>query len=56
MMAWLDAKAGGLAVQFDLAHVVQACADTAVIPVEALRVLGAQSVLLDALDAAHKAD
>ncbi len=55
MMAWLDAKENGLAVQFDLAHVVQACADTVVIPAEALRALYAQPVLLDAITAAHSA-
>lgn len=55
MMAWLDAKAGGLAVQFDLAHAVQACADTVVIPTATLRQEGANSVLTDALDAAHGA-
>ncbi|MEE7447982.1 hypothetical protein MRF4_09200 [Methylobacterium radiotolerans] len=53
MMAWLDAKAGGLAVQFDLAHVVQACADTVVIPVAALRREGAKPLLAGALEAAH---
>ena len=55
MMAWLDAKAGGLAVQFDLAHVVQACADTVVIPTATLRRDGAKPVLTEALDAAHAA-
>lgn len=53
MMAWLDAKAGGLAVQFDLVHAVQACADTVVIPVATLRREGAQPLLADALEAAH---
>lgn len=53
MMAWLDAKTGGLAVQFDLAHVVQACADPVVIPVAALRREGAQPLLAVALEAAH---
>ncbi|MGH1574475.1 hypothetical protein ACRAWG_32300 [Methylobacterium sp. P31] len=53
MMAWLDAEAGGLAVQFDLAHVVQACADAVVIPTATLRREGAQPVLIDALEAAH---
>ena len=53
MMAWLDAKAEGLAVQFDLAHVVQACADPVVIPMAALKVLGAQPVLTDAIASAH---
>ncbi|MCJ2133927.1 hypothetical protein MKK69_07555 [Methylobacterium sp. J-026] len=53
MMAWLDAGAGGLAVHFDLAHVVQACADTVVIPTAVLRREGAKPALTDALDAAH---
>jgi hypothetical protein len=53
MMAWLDAKAGGLAVQFDLAHVVQACADPVVIPVATLRREGAQPLLAVALESAH---
>ena len=55
MMAWLDAKAGGLAVEFDLAHAVQACADTVIIPTATLRREGAEPVLIDALDAAHNA-
>ena len=55
MMAWLDAKAGGLAVTFDLAHAVQACADTVIIPTAALRRAGAKPVLTEALDAAHAA-
>ena len=55
MMAWLDARAGGLAVQFDLAHVVQACADPVVIPTATLRREGAQPILIKALEAAHQA-
>ena len=55
MMAWLDAKEGGLAVQFDLPNVVQACADAVVIPTATLRQAGANPRLLDALDAAHGA-
>lgn len=49
MMAWLDAKSGGLVVQFDLPHVVQACADAVTIPPAALRAVGAQPVLVEAL-------
>ena len=56
MMAWLDAKAGGLAVQFDLPHAVQACADAVVIPAAALRELNASPALLDALAATAKAE
>ncbi len=52
MMAWLDAKRGGLAVQFDLPHVVQACAQVVVIPVATLRAEGAQPALIDAIQAA----
>jgi hypothetical protein len=53
MMVWLDAKAGGLAVQFDLPHVVQACAVPVVIPVAALRADGAKDSLINAIAAAH---
>ena len=52
MMAWLDGKQGGLAVQFDLPHAMQACADPAVIPLATLRAEGAQPALLEALEAA----
>jgi hypothetical protein len=54
MMAWLDANAGGLAVQFDLPHAVQACAVPVVIPVAALRAQGAQPGLLDAIQKARQ--
>ena len=54
MSAWLDAKQGGLAIQFDLAHVVQACADAVVIPVSTLKAEGAKSALTDALEAAAR--
>ncbi len=53
MMVWLDAKAGGLVIQFDVAHVIQACADPVVIPAATLRKLGAAPRLVDAIDAAH---
>lgn len=53
MMAWLDAKDGGLAVQFDLPHVVQACADPVVIPVATLKAEGANAALTAALEAAR---
>ena len=46
MMAWLDAKAGGLAVHFDLPNVVQACAEAVVIPSAALTAAGADPRLL----------
>jgi hypothetical protein len=54
MMVWLDAKQGGLAVQFDLAHALQACAAPVVIPVATLRADGASPALLNAIEAAHK--
>jgi hypothetical protein len=53
MMVWLDAKSGGIAIQFDLPHAVQACAAPVVIPVAVLRADGANVALLDAIDAAH---
>ncbi len=53
MMAWLDAKEDGLVIQFDLAYVVQACADNVTIPAAALRAIGAQPVLVEALTKAH---
>lgn len=54
MTVWLDAKLGGLAVQFDLPHAVQACADAVVIPASILRSEGARPALLEALAAAPK--
>ena len=51
-MVWLDAKAGGLAVQVGLPHVVQACEAAVVIPVATLRSEGAQPALVDAVQAA----
>jgi hypothetical protein len=54
MMAWLDAKAGGLAVQFDLPHAVQACEEAVVIPLLTIRAEGAQSMLLDAIQKAQQ--
>ncbi|WP_375382954.1 hypothetical protein [uncultured Sphingomonas sp.] len=53
MIAWLDAKAGELAVQFDLSHAEEACAETVMIPAATLRREGASLRLLDALAAAH---
>ncbi len=55
MMVWPDAKQGGLVLEFDLAHVAQACADAVAIPTEVLRKEGASSILIDAIDAAHAA-
>jgi hypothetical protein len=53
LSVWLDARAGGLAVQFDLAHVVQACALAVVIPAAALAAAGANPELVRAIAAAH---
>ena len=55
MSVWLDAKAGGLATQFDLAHVVQACADPVIIPVATLKAEGVGPALTDAIEAAQRA-
>lgn len=53
MLAWLDAKADGLALQFDFAHVEQACSEPIVVPAATLRREGASPRLLAALAAAH---
>ena len=53
MMVWPNAKQGGLALQYDLSHVVQACAVPVVVPAETLRAEGVQLPLLDAIRAAH---
>jgi hypothetical protein len=54
-MVWLDAARGGLAVQFDLAHVVQSCANPVVIPAATLRAEGADPGLVAAIEAARRA-
>lgn len=54
MLAWLDARAGGLVLQFDLAHVVQACSAAVVIPVAILQREGASPRLVRALLAARR--
>jgi hypothetical protein len=51
MMVWLDAKAGGLAVQVSLPHVEKACEEPVVIPATVLRAEGAQPALLKAFAA-----
>ncbi|WP_174285548.1 hypothetical protein [Sphingomonas bacterium] len=53
MIACLDAKAGGLDLQFDPPHAEEACVETVVIPAATLRREGASPRLLDALAAAH---
>ena len=55
MLAWLDAKEGGLEVQFDLPHVEQACSEPVTISVATLRQAGASPRLLAALTTAHAA-
>ena len=52
LMAWLEAKAGGLAVQFDLPHVMQACAVPVVIPLATLRAEGTEPALVEAIQKA----
>jgi hypothetical protein len=45
----------GLAVQFDLEHVVQACADEVTIPIQVLKAEGASADLVRALEGARPA-
>jgi hypothetical protein len=52
---WPDAKEGGLATRFEVAHAVQACVDDVVIPAATLRIEGAKTVLIEALEKAHSA-
>lgn len=54
MLAWLDAKAGGLALQFDFNHAMQACSAAVVVPAATLRREGASPRLLAALAAAGR--
>jgi hypothetical protein len=54
MMAWLDARTGGLAIEFDLEHVVQACEEPVVVPLATLRAEGAQPALVDAIQRAQQ--
>lgn len=51
---WLDAKQGGLAVQFDLSHVVQSCAIPMIIPASVLSAEGADAAMVAAIRAAKK--
>ena len=55
MTVWPDAKEGGLVTRFGVAHAVQACVDDVVIPAATLRIEGAKTVLVDALEKAHAA-
>ena len=52
---WADAEAGGVAVAPDFPHVIQACAETAVLTPDDLRGLDAAPVLLSAIETAHAA-
>lgn len=52
---WADAETGGVSVQPDFAHVVQACAERATLDADDLRGLDADPALIDALSAAHDA-
>jgi hypothetical protein len=54
MIAWLKEKEG-LAVQFNLEHAMQACADEVVIPIAVLKAEGASADLVRALEAARPA-
>ena len=55
MSAWLDATEGGLALQFDLGHAEEACADAVTAPTAVLKREGASARLVTALEAAHPA-
>lgn len=53
---WLDARREGLGVLTDsFPHVIQACAQEAIMPVAELKTRGADRQLTDAIEAAHKA-
>ena len=55
MSAWLEATEGGLALQFDLGHAEEACADAVTAPTAVLKREGASRRLIAALEAAHAA-
>lgn len=52
---WLDARAGGLSVGPEFAHVSQACADTATLDADEMRRFGVARAIIDAVAAAHAA-
>lgn len=54
-LAWPEASGGGLALQFDLPHVMRNCSEPIVIPLATLRREGASPRLIAALTAAHAA-
>jgi hypothetical protein len=49
LLAWLDARRGALALQYDLPHVAQACSAPVYVPAEMLRREGASARLVAAL-------
>ena len=53
MQVWFDAKAGGLGLRFEVAHVIAACVDEIVLPLATLRAEGVAPEVLAALQAAH---
>ena len=53
-MVWLDAKQGGMAVQFDLSSAVQNCATPMIIPASVLSAAGADTAMVAAIRAAKK--
>ncbi len=52
---YLDARTGGLGIEFDVAHVVEACADPVVLPLATLRAEKTLERTLKAIEAAHAA-
>jgi len=52
---YLDAQAGGLGIEFDVAHAVEACAEQVVLPLATLRAEKAPELTLKAIEAAHAA-
>ena len=54
MLAWLDAQAGGLVLQSDFNHAMQACSAAVVIPVAILQREGASARLVRALRGAGR--
>lgn len=52
---WADAEHGGVAIDADYAHVVQACGGTVYLSADEMRAAGAPAALIDALAAAKTA-
>jgi hypothetical protein len=55
MTPYLDAQTGGLGIEFDMAHAVEACADQVVLPLATLRAEKTPELTLKAIEAAHAA-